>query len=193
VISPVIDLNLETLNPTNAAASRARARYNMIPNLFWSAINLAPISVYCYTLLQPKLFWIFLGTSLFALFLPNKMLDRLRIGRTRRIYKRLGVHWVNKITQNGELINKWVRKKYPDHKAVTPDRASISKLISQSYLFEKFHLIVFLFFGFTNIHALVKGHWGWAVVILLTNIAYNVYPNLLQQYMRMRLSGIKMK
>ena len=164
-----------------------QAWYNMIPNFGWSIINLTPISIYCFTLLDQKPFYIFLALSIVPIFWRNSFLDKLQIGNTVGIYKKLGVHLVNKVAQNGVVINNLIKSKFPNHKVVTSKRSSIVGLIGQTYVFEKFHLILFLFFSLTNIYALVNRHWGWAGIILVTNIAYNVYPNLLQQYIRLKL------
>jgi hypothetical protein len=166
---------------------RRLARYNMIPNVIWSVLNLTPISIYCFTLLKSELFYIFLTVSLIPIFLKNSFVDKLQIGKTIRIYKQLGVHHVNKVAQNGVIINNLIKRKFPDHKVVTTRKSSVSGLIAQTYIFEKFHLILFLFFSLAFITAFLKGHWTWAVVILFTNIAYNIYPNLLQQYIRLKL------
>jgi hypothetical protein len=166
---------------------RTLAWYNMIPNLIWSILNLAPISIYCFTLLNYKTFYIFLTASLIPIFLKNSFLDKLQIGKTIKIYKQLGAHLINKVAQNGAIINTLIKRKFPDHKVVTRRRSSIAGLIARSYIFEKFHLILFLFFSLTIIYAFLKGHWAWACIILLTNIAYNIYPNLLQQYIRLKL------
>jgi len=119
--------------------------------------------------------------------LKNSFVDKLQIGKTIKIYKQLGVHHINKVAQNGVIINNLIKRKFPDHKIVTNKRSSVSGLIAQTYIFEKFHLILFLFFSLTFIASFLNGHWVWAAVILLTNIAYNIYPNLLQQYMRLKL------
>lgn len=166
---------------------RTLAWYNMVPNFIWSILNLTPISIYCFTLLGYKTFYIFLTASLIPMFLKNSFLDKLQIGKTVKFYKRLGVHLINKIAQNGVIINNLIKRKFPNHKIVTKNKSSIAGLIGQTYIFEKFHLILFLFFSFTTIFAFVKGHFIWACVILLTNIAYNIYPNLLQQYIRLKL------
>ena len=92
-----------------------------------------------------------------------------------------------RVAQNGVIINNLVKRKFPGHKAVTNKRSSIAGLISQTYMFEKFHLILFLFFSLTITYAFIKGHSAWACILLLTNIAYNIYPNLLQQYIRLKL------
>lgn len=47
------------------------AIYNMIPNILWSVIFLSPISVFCYSNMTMKTFFIFLAVSLLILFLPK--------------------------------------------------------------------------------------------------------------------------
>jgi len=168
-------------------AKKTLAWYNMIPNLIWSILNLTPVSIYCFTLLNYKTFYIFLAVSLIPIFLKNSFLDKLQIGKTIKIYKQLGVHLINKVAQNGVIINNLIKRKFPDHKVVTNKKSSIDGLINQTYIFEKFHLILFLFFSLTITYAFIKGHLTWACIILLTNIAYNIYPNLLQQYIRLKL------
>ena len=178
---------------SNSGAKRTLAIYNTVPNLVWSVLNLTPISVYCYTTLEPRWFFVFSAVSLVPMFLRNSFLDRLQIGTTPGVYKRLGVHWVNKVAQSGDIINGFVRRSHPEYKAVSKSRSSIAGLIKQTYVFEKFHLILFLFFLFTTVHALAQGHWGWGLFITLSNIAYNVYPNLLQQYIRVKLMAFRGK
>jgi len=54
-------------------------------------------------------------------------------------------------------------------------------------MFEKFHFIMFVFFILITIYALVENHFWWAIIISATNLLYNIYPNLLQQYVRLKL------
>lgn len=161
--------------------------------MIWSIINLTPISVYCYSHLEIKFFYIFLAVSSIAVFLNNRFLDKIQIGKSVKIYKVLGVPYINRIAQNGVIINNYIKRKYPSHKIVSNKKDSISSLINQTYMFEKFHLILFLFFCFTFIYALAASNYIWAVIILFTNVAYNIYPNLLQQYIRIKLTLFKMK
>jgi len=161
--------------------------YNMIPNLIWSILNLLPISIFCFMLLSHKVLYIFLAVSFIPLFLRNSFLDKLQLGKTTWVYKKLGVHVVNRFAQNGVLINRLIKKKFPEYKSVTNKRSSISRLINQTYLFEKFHLLFFVFFNLVIAYAVVKGLLIWACIILLNNIVYNIYPNLLQQYIRLKL------
>jgi hypothetical protein len=170
-----------------AKIKRTLAWYNMIPNLIWSIINLTPVTIFCFTLIELKTVYIFLAASLIPIFLKNSFLDKLQIGRTSGIYKKLGVHVINKLAQNGAIINALMKRKFPGYKTVFYRQKSISSLINQTYVFEKFHLICFLFFSLIVIYAFVHGHMYWASIILLTNLGYNIYPNLLQQYIRVKL------
>lgn len=87
-------------------------------------------------------------------------------------------------------MNNLIKRKYPDYKVVTTNKMSIKKFLAQSYMFEQFHFVVFLFFVFAMIYALVNGCFWWAVIIGITNIIYNVYPILLQQYLQMRFTAM---
>ncbi len=164
------------------------AMYNIIPNLFWTVLNLTPILIFCFTLIELRLIYIFLAISSIPVFFKNSFIDRLQFGKTTETYKKLGVHIINKLSQNGDIINNLLKKKFPDHKILTNDKKSVSALINQTYVFEKFHLIFFLFFSLIIIYSIIKEYWIWAFAILLTNIAYNIYPNFLQQYIRLKLS-----
>lgn len=89
----------------------------------------------------------------------------------------------------GGLINRHIRKKFPGYRTVTPHRASVHKRIQHTYVYEKFHFLLFVFFFLSMVYALGKGYYGWAAVLGLTNGVYNVYPNLLQQYVRIKLKA----
>jgi Glycosyl-4,4'-diaponeurosporenoate acyltransferase len=164
------------------------AWYNLIPNLIWSVLNLTPILVFFFTLIELRLIYIFLALSFIPAFLKNSIIDKLQIGKTTRTYKKLGVHLIKKVSQNGDIINALLKKKFPEHKILANRKKSISALINQTNVFEKFHLILFLFFSLIVIYSIINEYWIWAFTILFTSIAYNVYPNFLQQYIRLKLS-----
>ncbi len=161
--------------------------YNMIPNIVWSVLSLLPISIYCYNKVDHRSLYTFMALSVIPGFLPNSFYDRIQIARTTRIYKRLGVGLVNKLAQNGTIINHLVRKKFPRYKLIRYQRSSIKKLLRQTYMFEKFHFIMFVFFMLITSYAVAKNQFWWAIFISVTNLFYNIYPNLLQQYIRLKL------
>jgi len=167
------------------------ALYNMVPNLLWTAINLLPIVVYCFTRIETTYVYSLLAICSLPFFLKKSSIDHLQIGKTTAIYKKLGVPWINKVAQNGVIINSLVKIRFPEYKGVTNQQASISRLITQTYMFEKFHLVLFLFYTAILVFSLVNQDFYWACVIFLTNILYNIYPNLLQQYIRLKLNNYK--
>jgi len=163
----------------------------MIPNITWSVLNLVPISIYCYSSVDLKSLYISIAISVIPGFLPNSFYDNLQIGRTTRLYKRLGVGIVNKLAQNGAIINRLIRKKFRGYRTLMHERSSVNKLLKQTYMFEKFHFIMFVFFIFITLYSLVKNDFWWSIIITITNVLYNIYPNLLQQYIRLKLSLYK--
>lgn len=165
-------------------------RYNMVTNVFWSVLNLFPVSIFCYDLMEVQLLYIFSGAAILTVFLPKSFFDGMQLASRTNVYKRMGVHLINKFTQNGILINRMIRKKFPYYKVIHKRKLSIIRLLRQTYVFEKFHFAMFVFFSLTTIYALLDGHLVWAFIITLTNVVYNVYPNFLQQYIRLRLTSV---
>lgn len=172
---------------------RIVAWYNMIPNIFWSALNLIPISVFCYSIMTLSLFFSILIPCLFCSLLPNSFFDKIQLSKISAVYKAIGIRVINKFAQNGEVLNQLIRKKNPSYKVITTRTGSIDQLIRTTYIFEKFHFILFVFFTVTTIYALIQNHTMWALTIFFNNIIYNIYPNLLQQYIRIRLNSAKVK
>lgn len=169
--------------------SRIAAIYNMIPNLLWTALFLIPITKFCYTFITPKTTFILLGVSLIPIFFPNSFFDRIQLSRKSHFYRRIGVKYINNFAQSGDLLNKFLRKKYPNFKVVSKANSSIKKQYSQTYFFEKFHFSLFLFFTIVTIYAGIRGHFYWVLILTISNLLYNVYPNLLQQYVRVKLKS----
>jgi len=161
----------------------------MIANLVWSAICLIPISVFCYKFMDLKWFYIFLSLSILTVFLPKSFFNILQLSKSRSLYEKAGINFINKFTQNGDIINRLIRKKYPEYKIVSRKEISIIRLLRQSDMFEKFHFMMFAFFAFTTFYALLGHFYLWALVITITNLIYNLYPIFLQQYIRLRLSS----
>ncbi|ANE52131.1 hypothetical protein [Flavisolibacter tropicus] len=162
--------------------------YNMLPNLVWSILGLVPISIFCYTHLTSRLFWLFIAISFLPVFLSNAYLSKIQIARTTTTYRKLRVGLIQQLSQNGVVINRLIRRRFPTYKAVRKDAKSMNRLLKQTYAFEKFHYMLFLFYSMVGVYALFKGYIGWAAIILLTNLFYNIYPILLQQYIRLKLA-----
>ena len=46
---------------------------------------------------------------------------------------------------------------------------------------------MFFIFLLVTIYALLNSFWIWVIVLAMANLIYNVFPNLLQQYVRIRM------
>lgn len=162
--------------------------YNMIPNLLWSLISLVPVAWFCYNFLPQKLLYIFLGISLIGYFLPASFYNSIQI-KNFKFLKRTGVTVAQRYAQNGTIINRIIRKKFPEYKPAY-DSSALKKQYNKTYEFEKFHFVALLFFLFITVFAFIKSYYLWALVFIATNIIYNVYPILLQHYTRLRITRL---
>jgi hypothetical protein len=171
-------------------AKRLAAFYNMIPNLVWTILFVLPVFIYCYNSLSHRIVFVLLGISIVPLFFPNSFLDAIQLSRNSAFYKRIGVKYINKFAQNGRLLNQYMRRKYPSYNSFTTKKSSIINRYHQTYFFEKFHFSLFIFFSFITIHALTKRDFLWALTLSVCNLLYNIYPNLLQQYIRLTLAAV---
>lgn len=183
----------------NAATAKASAQmnkkalwYNQTLNVFWSVLNFSPLGYFCFAAMELKWIYILSGLSLAAGFLPRSFFDAMQLGKTTALYEKIGIRVVKKLTQDGDFINRSIRKKFPQYKKFT-DRSSIQQHLNKAYAIEKIHFSMFVFFLLTSMYALVKGYVWWAAIITINNLVFNLYPNLLQQYNRLRLRRMMKK
>lgn len=161
----------------------------MIPNLLWTTLFLTPPITFCYTYLTSQTTYILLGVSLIPIFFPNSFFDRIQLSQKSIWYKRIGVKYINSFAQNGRILSKIIKKKYPNFKVISRTKTSIKRHYLQTYYFEKFHFALFLFFIFVTLYAGFKHHFYWGSTVTICNLLYNIYPNLLQQYIRIKLKS----
>ncbi|HMH23032.1 MAG TPA: hypothetical protein VK563_14710 [Puia sp.] len=172
-----------------ASAIRLAAGYNAIPNFFWSVLHLGPVTVFCFTKMEPAWLYIFLGAAILSGLVPNSFLDRIQLGSAARIYKRVGIMVIRRYSQDGDWINRRIQRRYPGYKVIGVAGAE-KKYIQRTYIFERFHFIGLCIFLFTAVYAIAHGHGWWALLICFSNLLYNLYPMWLQQYNRLRLRSI---
>ena len=162
------------------------AVYNAVVNVFWSLLAFVPVSIFWYRATERTWLWIFVAVSVIPFFLPTSTLRYFALGTNLGPYRKLWVPWVNKFVQHGRLINDLLRRKYPEYRR-TISRATAPRLVQNSYMQERFHWTVLLLFLLTTAHAAVHGNLGWALLITVINVVYNLYPIWLQQYIRVRV------
>jgi hypothetical protein len=164
--------------------------YNAIPAVFWSILNLTPICIYCYSdVNRPFMYWS-LGLSLLIYLLPNGFFNFIQLSRSTKPYKNIGINVIKRYAQEGDLVNRFIKKRFP-HYSVIKNGKSVKAYLSQTYHFERFHTQLLVFFFAIMVYAIVQKQYEWAFILLINNIIYNLYPNLLQQYTRIRLSAIR--
>jgi hypothetical protein len=67
---------------------------------------------------------------------------------------------------------------------------TIKDKLNETYKIEKSHTVLFVFCLLTNIYAVFTNSIGTAVILFIGNILFNYYPNLLQQYNRIRYKRV---
>jgi Glycosyl-4,4'-diaponeurosporenoate acyltransferase len=164
-------------------------------HIYWH--NLIIIALFCSCTLSPALLFFTTGPGewpyLLALLvigywfsrLPLSFYDRIQWSKEAAFYKKLGVHWFKKLATNGDYINRSIRKKFPQHRNVT-NYASIEAKWQETYSVEKAHSVLFVFCLLTSVYAWVIGAYMTAIFLGIGNLFLNYYPNLLQQYNRVR-------
>ena len=167
-------------------SAKLAANYNMIPSLVWSVIHLAPISVYCFMEMDRVWIYIFLGLSASAAFVPNRFLDCIQLSKTTNLYKKIGIITVRRLSQDGDMVNRLIRKKYPEHRIIR-NHKNREAYIQRTYFYERFHFAVLVFMLTVAFYTLLQFDYWWAMVFIISNTLYNLYPMFLQQYNRIRI------
>ncbi len=165
------------------------ALYNALPSVFWSVLGLAPLAWFCYTQVERPWLYGLLAVSLLGYGLPRRWFPTWQLSCGPAAYRRLGVPAVNHFTQHGTFINRLIRARYPRYRHVGT-RASVRALVGGSYHMERFHVVLFVFFLLISGYAVGRGQAGWAVLLSVLNVLYNLYPIWLQQYLRVRLGAV---
>lgn len=162
------------------------ACYNAVPNVLWSALALGPLVVCCYRYVAQPWLWGFVAVSLSAYAWPVAWLRHLQLATSVRIYRQLRVPGISHFTQQGTLVNRLLRRRYPGYRALAGRRA-VAKLLSTTYQQERFHWAGLVFFLLVSVYVGAAGQLSWALSLTLLNVGYNLYPIWLQQYLRVRL------
>lgn len=160
-------------------------------------LNLIIIALLCSTTLAPSLIFyvrgegkfvwmiLFIGISYLISRIPKEFYHKLHLSTDLKVYKKLGVDKFKKFSTNGDFINKGIRKQYPTYSNINNIKTVREKL-NETYVIERSHTVLFVFCLLTNIYALWTNSYITAIVLFVGNIMFNFYPNLLQQYNRIR-------
>lgn len=160
-------------------------------------LNLILIALLCSTTLAPcvifyvrgagELMWlvVFAVISYLVSRLPEAFYNRLQISTDLNVYRRLKVDLFKRLSTNGDLINKRIRRKYPAYRNVQ-SMESIKEKLQETYSIERSHTVLYVFCLLTTVYAFLVHSFITATILFIGNLLFNYYPNLLQQYNRIR-------
>lgn len=106
-----------------------------------------------------------------------------------RLYEALGVRLFRYFVPDGDLANRWRRRREPGFRIIT-NRRLAEAFVRRTELSEKSHLMLLLMGILSSVFALRIGWQGWAVYLGVGNVLVNLYPVLLQRYTRTRLRTV---
>ena len=117
--------------------------------------------------------------------MPKQALRHLHLSPQLRAYRQLRVHLFTRFTQDSRWIKQSSRSAF--EAGSVRNKESLRALVRMTFVRERFHMAMFLFFLFSASYAALCRHFTWSILLCLSNLVYNVYPVWMQQYIRMRL------
>lgn len=137
------------------SSEKLAAGYNIIPNLVWSVIHLTPVTVYCFMEMDRVWVYIFIGLSVLGGLVPNRFFDHMQLSKTTKLYKKIGIITIRRFSQDGDMINRLIRKKYPEHRIIRSYK-NREAYIQRTYFYERFHFIVLVFMLAASVYAFLQ-------------------------------------
>ncbi len=121
--------------------------------------------------------------------LPRAYFELRPFERTGRVYESLGVLLFRRFVPDGDLANRWERRKKPQYR-VLRGRRSAADFVVRTEQSERGHLVLLALGIVSAAYAWSLGWHGWAAYLSAGNVVVNVYPILLQRYTRGRLRAV---
>lgn len=159
-------------------------------NLVYTIIFFTPVVLFWaeYYAVLPLI--IFGSIAVCIFFLPSGFFKFFQLSNSRLFYKRIAVHWFQQMTQQGKYAQLLIKSLSGEGKILFNKNKTV-RMNNQIRAFEAYHWACFAFFLATFSYALTKEAFGYATIVFICNIFYNVIPILIQQYNRVRLNILK--
>ena len=149
---------------------------NQTLNFSWTIIGFFPVVYFWFLNGINWSFYVLLVICLISCFLPERAYRHLDISKDLRVYKRLGIKFIRRFAQDGDF---------------NPNRAlGIKAYLKKISMFERYHFCCLLLFQVSSVYACYEEKYLLAFAIFVCNLLYNVYPILLQQYNRIRITKL---
>jgi hypothetical protein len=164
---------------------------NQLINIFWTMVSFAIFGTYLGLCLaekrSPLVLVAFLVLSVLVYAIPARWLSILTLGKDRKNYERIGIKFFRYFVQNGTLVNR-IQRKYTTKSGIIHNPKEAQNYLRTIAMQERFHYCCFVLFSLSTVDAFYIGKPEMALLIILVNILYNVYPILLQQYNKLRIN-----
>lgn len=159
---------------------------NQAVNFFWTILCFIPVIGFWFGEGLTAWFYIFAGIGIFSLLLPARL---LQLSSNPKFYEGIGVRFIRKFVQDGDIVKRFIKKRDPQYRVIK-NKANALRYQNTILMYERYHLLSFVFFLLTALYAIYNGEYFSGLIIILADIIYNVCPILLQQYNRARVASL---
>ncbi|MGB4773288.1 MAG: hypothetical protein WBP58_17620 [Chitinophagaceae bacterium] len=157
--------------------------------MFWALLVFTPLTIYLFRYAGSMFIWVCSTIAVLLMMVPGRVYKFFQLSSDPRYYERLGVLVINNITQHGQWVNGLIRKIQPGTRM--HHLRSAKTIRANMEMFEKFHYGCLFMFTSCMVHAVLNSAWGWSLFFVVSNLLFNIYPILIQQYLRIRLAKRK--
>ncbi len=160
---------------------------NQLISFSWTVLCFTPVLWYWIKEGLNLNFYLSVAAALIVGILPEKILNVLTVSSKRKFYEKLGVKFIRKFVQNGDVarIMSDTRDRF-----IIRGVSQAQRYLNTIAMYERYHWICFTFFLLTTIYCFYTGDWKPGMLILAANVLYNLTSILLQQYNKTRIRKI---
>ncbi len=178
------------MNDSYKDLERLKYRLNLILIALLCSTTLAPSLIF-FVRGEGRILWmiIFIVISYLVSLLPKSFYDKIQLSSDVGVYRKLGVDWFKRFSTNGDFINRRIRRSYPTYRNII-NLDTVKAKLDETYVIERSHTVLLVFCFLTNIYAFQTQSYLTAAILFAGNLLFNFYPNLLQQYNRIRYQKV---
>src|SRR5262249_39476458 len=127
-----------------------------------------------------------ISTSVLAMFLPAGYFRPRSFELNGRIYEILGIRFFKRFMLHGDYLNRRMRRFESNYRIIT-NREAMRRFEAQTRANEAGHLMWLVVTVPSVVYAAILGCGKLAMYLFFSNLVINVYPIMLQRYIRARI------
>jgi hypothetical protein len=159
---------------------------NVLVSAVWTAIFVLPVYLFCTAHVDAVVLYRFLFAASLPLVLPRSVLNYLQLSHHQAMYQRFRIPLLIRLTQDAP----WLKRAAGTKSSIRHNRLAAERFIRITWMRERCHLSFAVFFALCSALALWRLQIAWAVMLMASNLLYNLYPIWLQQYLRLRIEPL---